>query len=419
MSTINEKRDQRNKLMTDAQAILLASPDAEKRNEATRMLADADNLEQDVNALVGIEAKQTEERNRADKAQNEERSRTLPNRGAVETSQVSDKDKDRRSLLEYARTGKMCRSIQSPMMNGGGLHQNFEGRALDTTTSAALIPQSMSGILTEAQKSFGQILNYITILPTDTGEPYKIASVNDTAGLLAPIAEDTGVSENEPTINSAVVLNSDFLTTGVVLATLMQLNQANFNIESWISSALGTRYFRGLAKMVTLGNSSNIASIVTGAHAAVTTASPTAVVWADLAAAYGALDPAYEQNAVFSFNSFTRGYLMGVTDTLGQPLYTIGKLQSKVAGGFVDSIMGKEIVISQYMANANTATNVPILYGDHSTYLLRVVNPGLSFYTLRELYLASGQVGFLGYAMAGGTLIDAGNHPLLKVTMHA
>src|ERR1039458_4403894 len=251
----------------------------------------------------------------------------------------------------------MDRSIQSPMMNGGGLHQNFEGRALDTTTSAALIPQSMSGILTEAQKSFGQILNYITILPTDTGEPYKIASVNDTAGLLAPIAEDTGVSENEPTINSAVVLNSDFL--------------------------------------------------------------PTAVVWADLAAAYGALDPAYEQNAVFSFNSFTRGYLMGVTDTLGQPLYTIGKLQSKVAGGFVDSIMGKEIVISQYMANANTATNVPILYGDHSTYLLRVVNPGLSFYTLRELYLASGQVGFLGYAMAGGTLIDAGNHPLLKVTMHA
>lgn len=387
--------------MLDAQTTLLGeNVDAEKRASAHAMLSEVATLEQDIDALRKLED-----------AQREERNRTAPNRDAIEVSTVAttQAEKEKRSFLNWMRGGNADESIRA----------NKEFRDITTSTGGALIPQSMYGVLTEAQKSYGNILNYVHIENTDTGEPFKIASVNDTGNLITVGTEGSAASETDPTINDAIVLSSDELKTNIVKISLMQLNQANFDLEAWIRSAFGKRYFRGLSSMVTNGNSSNIASLKTSATTGATTASPTAIAWSDLTDTYASLDPAYEPGAVWSFNQATRGYLLGVTDTLGRPIYTVSQMSSTVAGGFVDSIMGHEVVINPYMDAPNVATNIPVLFGDHSAYFLRLVKPGLVIYRLNELYLTSGEVGFIGFAMGGGTLIDAGTHPVVSMVMHS
>ena len=385
--TINELKDSRNKLITDAQAILLATPDAEKRASAHKMIADADVIDADIAALVKIDT--------------EERTRTAPNRSQVAVENTETKfEADKKALLRYLRTG-----------DNSGLG---ETRDLTTSTYGQFVPQSFYPVLTEAQKSFGQIVNVVKTVNTADGSPMKYAVVNDTGRLMTVIAEATGVSETDPTSVGGSTISTDFITTGVIKISLAQLQDSAFNIEDWVKNAFGNRYFRGLAQMVTNGNSSNVASLKSSTNVGATTASPTAIVWSDIVALYASLDPAYEQNAVWSMNSTTRGDLLAITDTLGRPLYT----PSVTTAGF-DMILGHPVVISQYMDNADVATNIPILYGDHSAYLLRIVNPGLSLNVLREAYLPSGEIGVIGYARVGGALLQAGINPIVSLAMHA
>lgn len=185
------------------------------------------------------------------------------------------------------------------------------------------------------------------------------------------------------------------------------------------------RYYRGLTSLVTNGTfagspsvAQNIESLLTAAYDAVTTLDTTKPIqWADLVAIYGALDPAYGIDAIWSFNSKTRATLLGVTDTLGRPLY----IPAPTVGTF-DTLLGKRVVLNQYMENAASGTSsnsgaVSVLYGDFKQgYLLREVKPGLAIVRLNERFMDTLEVGFLGYCRAGGISTDAGTHPIIALT---
>src|ERR1700678_725280 len=163
MSHINDLQERRAKLITEAQTVLLASPDDEKRASAQKMLADVDKMEQDITAL-----KKIDELRKADETRmEEERRATLPNRGEIEntaTNGLSQKDKDVRDFSHYVRTGEIRESVRFKGASGAPA----EVRDINTTTGAALIPQSMYGILTDALKSFGNVVQYCTMINTPT-----------------------------------------------------------------------------------------------------------------------------------------------------------------------------------------------------------------------------------------------------------
>ena len=76
--------------------------------------------------------------------------------------------------------------------------------------------------------------------------------------------------------------------------------------------------YRGFANWISLGNGSNVAAL--GSTLGATSASPTAVVYQDLAALFGSLDNLYVQNASWVMSSATRASLMGLISTTGQPI---------------------------------------------------------------------------------------------------
>ena len=391
--SILELRDKRNKLLHDAQAILLASPDAEKRSQAQRMLADADTLEADITALERIE-----------RIQGEERSRTAPPRsnpnGGVETASEQRTANERRAFSDYIRYGRVDNSNLQ------------EHRDLTTGTAGQLVPQSFYPVLTETQKSYGYILAVVNNVETNDGAPQKYAVVDDTANGLVVLGEDTAASETDPAISGGII-STDFCSTGIVTVSLAQLQDSAFDIDAWLRNSMGKRYYRGLAADVTKGNGSNIAGLVSSVSAGVTSAAPTAIAWADIAALYAALDPAYEANAVFSMSTSTRGALLATTDSLGRPLY----IPAPNAQAF-DQMLGKRVVINPFMDGV-AATKVPVLYGDHSAYILRSVRPGLAIVRLNERFMEKGMVGFIGFSRNGGALLQGSVAPIVKLTQHA
>jgi HK97 family phage major capsid protein len=109
-------------------------------------------------------------------------------------------------------------------------------------------------------------------------------------------------------------------------------------------------------------------------------------------------------------NANTRGLLLAVTDSLGRPLY----VPAPTANQF-DTILGRKVVLNQYMDNATTG-KVAVQFGDFKQgYLLREVKPGLAIVRLNERFMDTLEVGFLGYCRAGGLVTDAGTHPIMNL----
>jgi HK97 family phage major capsid protein len=416
MSTLKDLKNDRNKLVTDAQQLLLNfHGDAEKRTSAHKMLADADVLDTSITALEKIETREAEER-----------SRTTPGRptpgelngASYGNESLTKEQKEKRAFGNYIRYGIIDNTILQRDFFSDSANKEFRditsNGASSTLSGAQFVPQAFYPILTEAQKSWGQVLNVIKMINVADGAPTKYATISDTANLLAVLGESSTASETDPTSISGSTISTDFLTTGVIRISLAELGDSAFDLDTWVRQAFGKRYYRGLASMVTNGNSSNVASLKTSAHTGATTASATAISWSDLASTYAALDPAYEQDAAWSINSTTRGALLGVVDALGRPLYI-----PAVTAETFDMILGKKVILSQYMDNIGS-TNVPVLYGDHSAYLLRVVTPGLSIMRMNERYLDSGEIGFVGYARAGGALLAAASsYPIIALACHS
>lgn len=293
-----------------------------------------------------------------------------------------------------------------------------EHRDLTTGGAAsAFVPQEFYPSLTEAQKAWGEILTVLNNKQTDTGAPMKIAFANDTANMLNLDAEPSDMAEVEPSLSSQL-LSTDPLKTDIMKVSVEELTDSAFDLDNFIRAQFGKRYWRGLTNLVTNGTwagspavAQNIQSLLTAAYPAVTSASATAMSWGDVVNLWAALDPAYLPGAVWVMSQAVRGILLGVTDSLGRPLY----VPAPTAQAF-DTLLGKRVILNQFMPEFG-AGQPSLLFGDFgSGYLLRQVKPGLAIVRLNERFMDTLEVGFLGYCRAGGISTDAGTHPIVKLT---
>ena len=326
-----------------------------------------------------------------------------PHPGAAIDSEQATAEK--RAFGEYIRYGRVSPDLQESRDLG-----SVTGGAI--TGGSQLIPQAFYPVLTDAQKSWGALTTIVNTKKTDTGAPMKIAFANDTANQLSVVGEAVAVSEADPAF-SGIISNTDFTTTGVVKVSLVELQDSAFDIDSWLRSSFGKRYWRGVSQMITSGSSTgNVQSIVSSAT---TVASPNhlAISYQDLVNLYGALDPAYIETATWVMNSSTRASMMSVVDGFGRPLF----IPSPNAGAF-DTLLGRPVVLNQYQDNIGLNTK-PLMFGDFQQgYTFRTVGD-LSIVRLIERYADTGEIGVIGFARIGGFATDAGTHPIHALQMAA
>jgi len=404
--TLNENR---NKLMTDAHALLSAETvTAEARVSATKMLADVEVIEADITALEAIEKRQKS-------AQSFERSARpgSTNGGAVvDMTPEERKEKYGAALRDYARK------------NWQGMSQ--ENRDLLTTsdtTGGAFVPQIFSGILIDALKFYGPIAQKVDQKVTNnSGAPMKVSLDNDTGnGLYLLGTEGSSVpAETDPALQSKI-LGVDTVTGGLVKVSFQELEDSSFDLDAFIRNKFGIRHARGLESIVTLGkdsagtvlpNSSTGGLVGMSTVSGTTTSLAAGIGWDDLTTAFGALDAAYiNPTTAWVMNTNTRAYLLGLKDGFGRPYFT----PDPVSGKAFAQLLGYDVVLNQAMPNMG-ANAKPILFGDlKASYLLRT-DGDPSILRLNERFADTLEVGFYLYQRVGGLTKNAGVSPIVNIT---
>ncbi|MBB5056068.1 HK97 family phage major capsid protein [Granulicella aggregans] len=403
MATLIELKQNRNKLLTDAQQILTSkAANAETRIAANKMIADADELD----VQIGLEE-------RIAKTQSEERNSTRPPRSQPGDQGIpADAEKQKMAFRDWMRTGHVSQENRSYLRQAETRDLGV-GTTAPITAGAVLVPSGFDPQLHISQKSYGALVGAVRQFKTDDGRSLKVSLADDTAQGLTVIGEAIAVTENDPNL-SGFTSNVDELTTGLVKVSNSLLQDSAFDVDDFIQNTFAARYYKGLSKMISIGNGSNIAAITAGATLGATSTAPTVLDLPSLIAIYGALDAAYLENASWLMSSTVRSGLMGLTDNYGHPI-----LQADLTGQPFNALFGRPIVLSPFMPSV-AATTVPILFGDLTSYTLRTVAGGLQVVRLTERYAELNETGFIGYTRAGGyNTSQAASPSIVSLKMHS
>jgi HK97 family phage major capsid protein len=405
--------------MTDASLLVRKeNVTAEDRAAADRMFAEIDVLETDLARENRVAKFETEQRQthtpppRPNPGEGNSDARTPEQRSA-------DQKKAFKAYVQYGMDAVNPELRKELRTNYGMGERELRDLGVGAVAGAItggsqFVPQAFYPVLTEAKLAWGAILNEVRNVTTDDGASMKMAFANDTGNGLTVVGETVAPSELDPALATSI-LSTSMVTTGVIKVSIQELQDSQFDIDRFIKDNFGRRYWRGATNLVTTGGT-NIQSLLSSATTGRTMLSDTAIDYLDIAALAAALDPSYEPNAKWAMNSRVRGYLLGIKDSLGRPLY----VPNPTSGAF-DMLLGKPVVFNQYLANLPSATGnpgiVPIQYGDFNQgYLFRTVQEPLSIIRLGERYMDQLEVGFIGYGRIGGISTDAGTHPLLNMT---
>lgn len=291
-------------------------------------------------------------------------------------------------------------------------------------TGSYIVPQEFYPELVSGKKFIGSITGSVRKKVTaGNGAPMKIGLENDTANTITVMAENTDVTETDPTL-SGFVGSTDTLAT-LILISKQELADSAFPLASIFRDRLTKRYARGIENFIVNGNGSNVASILAGPFGgsqgstfgtdtyfiSATDAGPG---YEDFNTAEGLLDPIYEENAAWYMHKSTRVYVAGLLDTLNRPLF-----QPNPQSGMLDQILGYPIKLSAYMPIGTQAGAQGVLFGDaEEGYLLRT-DGDMVVQRLDERFATKLMVGFLAYTRVGGYATNPGTNPLVGLQTHS
>lgn len=269
----------------------------------------------------------------------------------------------------------------------------------DNTAGKYTVNDGFVAGIEKSLKAYGGVRSVATVRTTDTGEPMRFVTNDDTTNSGAILAQSNDVSTTNFTFGS-VSLGAFKYATAAFGVSVELLQDSQVNISDFVSEGLGTRLARVTCKDYTDGTGTNEPyGIVVRSAKGGDADSTSAVSEADLRRVFHAVDPAYRANASWMMNDTTLSQIENLDDSNGRPLWHIDLTQ-----GSPDRLFGKSITINQNMADP-AASAKSVLFGDMSKYIIRDV-AGISVVVLKERWAEYFCVGFIGHLRTDGNLIN-------------
>jgi len=269
------------------------------------------------------------------------------------------------------------------------------------------VPEGFSGEIDLSMAAWGPMwdANIVRELNTSTGNRLPWPTVDDTAQEGEQKAENAEATDDGTgdVVFSEKELNAYVYDTKVVRIPLELLTDSAFDMEALLNDLFGERLGRRANKELTVGTGSGAPNgVVTASGLGKTAAAAAAFTSDELIDLFHSVDPAYRASPKcrWQFNDTTLAAVRKLKDGQGNYLWQMGDVRS----GEPDSFLAKPYSVNQAMANATTG-NKPIIFGDHSRYVVRKVN-GFSVMTLRERYAERFQVGMIGFKRFDGELLN-------------
>jgi HK97 family phage major capsid protein len=290
-----------------------------------------------------------------------------------------------------------------------------EARALTTQTGSsggATIPTTLVKELEVALLQFNGVRQVASILRTTSGEDLNYPTANDTSNKGALISENSATADNVDPTFGTVTLKGYTFTSKIIRVPFQLLMDNAVNLESRLGQMLGERIGRIQSQYFSTGTgTSEPQGIVTAAAAGVTAAASNAIAYSDLVKLFHSVDPAYRDNAQWMMADDTVSQVKQIVDGIGRPLWVPG-----LADGTPDKIMGKAFTVNQEMDTLSGSTHtVSVIFGALSKHMIRDVGD-VQLIRLDERYAEYGQVAFVAWMRGDSKLLDAGTHPVKKLT---
>ena len=178
----------------------------------------------------------------------------------------------------------------------------------------------------------------------------------------------------------------------------------SYNIEKHMTAHLTKAFSHAEGKAFITGNGiTEPVGILADNGGAEVGATASALTYDDVVALYFSLKPEYRKNGKWLMNDKTAFALRRIKDADGNYIWNHSN----------DTILGKEVLISEYMPNA-TAGLSPVAFGDFGYYTI-VDRDHTSVKALREKFAINSQIGYLGSEFLDGKLVRPEAVKVLKI----
>lgn len=263
------------------------------------------------------------------------------------------------------------------------------------------VPTDLANRIIESMKAYGGMLSVADILITDGGNPLNFPTNDDTSAKAVLVSEGGSATVQDTTF-AQKTLNA-FMYRDLVKLSYELIQDSAFDIEAYIVRLMGTRFGRAANESLTTGTgSSQPNGVVTASTLGKTAASATAFTFAEVLDLVHSVDPEYRRNGRFMMHDSVLAYIkklsIGASDArpLWQPSFIVGEPAT---------IDGFQYTINQDMDSTIGAASKIILFGDFRQYLVRQVRT-LQISRNESLYMATGEIGYFGFARWDGELLN-------------
>lgn len=324
-----------------------------------------------------------------------------PVQSAVNVGTVKTDDTLERAFDHYLRTGRENADIT-------------ELRAQGVGTDAAggfTVPETMLTKITERMKAFGGLAEHVETITTDSGEPIRWPTLDDTSNTGVIAAEGTAPATGgaDLVFGEKTLGAFKYVAPGAsqlpLRVSLELLQDSGFDIQGLVTRKLAERIARVQAVDWVNGvGTTEPFGIITNTT---TEVEKDALTYADLVDIVHSVDPAYRVGAKWAFNDATLALVEKLEDEYGRPL--LGSTNNGISSGLPNTtLLGYPVVVDQAFASvgAPDSGNRYAVFGDLAAgYVIRrvkdvtlIVNP----YSRAN----EGQVEYTMWARADGTVQD-------------
>ncbi len=318
------------------------------------------------------------------------------------------------AFTRYLRSGEIRAS--------SGLSTSPDNGQTGSDSAGYMIPQGFWVNLQIALKQYGGIERDFRLVQTDTGNPMPWPTVDPTAVTGGVISTElSAASTISPYVFGQGVLQAwTIALNGPILASVQLVQDAAFDVDSFVSDRIGEGIGRTLAQLAISGTGS-------GQHLGIITALNGRGVWSagssggyisltagttvntfggsvtelagnllspqTLLKMIGAVDPAYRDGAKFYVNDAHLEGMRSTVDLYGRPL-----LVEPSAGSGAPTLWGYPVVVDQNIPSLTASTTGGPVFGNMRFAMVYRQARDVQVMRLVERYADALAVGYYGYA---------------------
>lgn len=275
--------------------------------------------------------------------------------------------------------------------------EEVRANEMTTTSTGRIVPYEFSNDIIRNVRELCGILNLISIV-NSKGDYKQIVADNEnkiSAGWTDEIGEITASDAKFTTITIG-----HHKLTSLVKLSLELINQNEFPIAAEVEGQM-VEDFAIKAESAILKGDGNLKPVGLVSGGTKYELPAAAVTGDDLIRIFHSLKAPFQTNAAWIMSNSTLCAIRLLKDGDGQYLFH----QNQLTDGYVGTILGKPVLISEAMDNIQAGKN-PIFFGDYGRAYKANLNPDMSMQVLNEKYAEYAMKGIVGILWLDGRPVN-------------